>query len=90
MLSTTYYDFVITCDERGEQRVPGIGLLGLLVKRRKHAAEMGKAPQMPAEADGGSGEMDPSEIEICKTADGSDWFLGAGAFGQVRNGHAAD
>ena len=25
----------------------------------------------------------PSEIEICKTADGSDWLLGDGTFGEV-------
>ena len=26
----------------------------------------------------------PSEIEICKTANGSDWQLGYGSFGEVR------
>ena len=31
-------------------------------------------------------EMDPDEIEICKAADGSDWLLGSGSFGQVYKG----
>ena len=29
--------------------------------------------------------VQPSEIEICKTADGSDWQLGYGTFGEVRD-----
>ena len=32
------------------------------------------------------GQLDPAEIEICKTADGRDWLLGAGSFGHVYKG----
>ena len=31
-------------------------------------------------------DIDPSEIEICKRGDGSDWQLGSGSFGTVFKG----
>ena len=30
-------------------------------------------------------QIDPSEIEFCKRPDGSDWLLGSGNFGRVRD-----
>lgn len=29
-------------------------------------------------------DLDPTEIAVCKRPDGSDWLLGTGSFGQVR------
>ena len=33
-------------------------------------------------------EIDPRDIHICKSEDGSDWKLGAGAYGTVRSRRA--
>ena len=31
------------------------------------------------------GELNPDEIQICKRPDGTDWLLGQGKFGKVRD-----
>jgi len=64
-------------------------VLALIMKKRrrrrkdedvKFFSSLGSSLEIP---DIGDGQMDPSEIVICKNVDGSDWVLGAGTFGQV-------
>ena len=62
-------------------------LLAMLIKKRRRRDNEALPIQLKRTSDNmGDGQIDPHEIQICKTADGSDWLLGAGSFGNVYKG----
>lgn len=50
-----------------------------VVKVKEEEGEIEDEDQLPISLD-----IDPSEIEICKLLNGSDWLLGRGSYGKVR------
>jgi hypothetical protein len=62
------------------QRIFLISCWDVLVNRQLSAAS-----SLPEVVPSSSWEIKPSEIVICKHPDGSDWEIGSGGFGKVRD-----
>ena len=65
-------------------------VLAYLIRKRRRASSLQghidneeTYSRYKSSVHGASGVIDPSQIEICKRPDGSDWLLGQGHFGQV-------